>query len=159
MDQDPDRDLATSNVGLGIGLLLGVPIMLIGVVGLIRHTAATPPSSYLKFLVGGDIIHDLLVAPAAALVAVLILRRAPASGRAPLRFALFGSAVMIAIAWPGIRQYGRMRAPDNASVQPLNYATATLTVVGVTVMIATIWFVVASKRKKRPATARSGERG
>jgi hypothetical protein len=154
MDQDADRDLTTttdagtSNIGLGIGLLLGVPIMLIGVIGLLRHTAATPPSSYLRFLVGGDVVHDFLVAPIAALVAVLILRRVPAIARAPLRAALFGSAVMIAIAWPGIRHYGRMRAPDNATVQPLNYATATLTVVGVVVAIAAIWFAVRSARSR-----------
>ena len=100
--------------------------MLVGIVGILRHTDATPPSSYLQFFVGGDLVHDLVVAPIAALVAFVVLRR-DAGGRraAPLRAALFGSAVMIAIAWPGIRHYGRMRAPDNVSVQPLNYATST----------------------------------
>jgi len=130
MDQDADRDVETDhNLGLGIGLLVGVPMMLIGVIGLIRHTDATPPSSYLKFFIGGDLVHDLLVAPLAALVAFVVLRRVPSIVRAPLRAALFGSAVVIAIAYPGIRHFGRMRAPDNKTVQPLNYATATLTVV------------------------------
>jgi hypothetical protein len=155
MDQDADRDIATSsNVGLGIGLVLGVPIMLIGVIGLVRHTAATPPSSYLRFLVGGDILHDFLVAPIAALVGVLILRRVPKIASAPLRLALFGSAVVVAIAWPGIRHYGRMRTPDNASVQPLNYATATLTVVGVVVAITAIWLAVAWTRSRRSSPTR-----
>ena len=150
MDQDARSDLTeTSRVGLGIGLLLGVPTMLIGVVGLLRHTDATPPSSYLKFFLGGDIVHDAVVAPIAALIAFLVLRRVPAIARAPLRAALFGSAVVIAIAWPGIRHYGRMRAPDNATVQPLNYATSTLTAVGVVATIATIWFLVTLVRARR----------
>ncbi len=53
---------------------------------------------------------------------------------------------MIAIAWPGIRHYGRMRAPDNVSVQPLNYATSTATAVVVVWAIAAVWLVVAIVR-------------
>ena len=129
--------------------------MLIGAIGLLRHTDATPPSSYLRFFVGGDIVHDFVVAPIVALVAFFVVRRVPAIVRAPLRAALFGSAVIVAIAWPGIRHYGRMRAPDNLTVQPLNYATSTLTAVGVVVAIATVWFVVALVRSRRPATTTS----
>jgi hypothetical protein len=155
MDQDTDRPLTrpdeTNVLGLTTGLVLGVPVMLIGIVGIIRHSAATPPSSYLRFLIGGDVVHDLVVAPIAALVAFVVLRRTPAIARGPLRAALFGSAVMIAIAWPGIRHYGRMRAPDNVSVQPLNYATSTATAVAVVWAIAAVWLAVAVVR----ATARA----
>ena len=59
---------------------------------------------------------------------------------------------MIAVAWPGIRHYGRMRAPDNATVQPLNYATATLTAIGVVVAVAAVWFLVDWIRARRPET-------
>ena len=130
-------------------------MILIGVVGLIRHTDATPPSSYLEFFIGGDIVHDLVVAPLAALIAFVVLRRVPSLARAPLRAALFGSAVMLAIAYPGIRHFGRMRAPDNATVQPLNYATATLTAVAVVIAIAAIWFVVALVRTRRAVAPKS----
>jgi hypothetical protein len=150
MDQDADRDVtSTSHLGLYIGLLFGLPVMLIGAIGLLRHTDATPPSSYLRFFVGGDIVHDFVVAPVVALVAFFVLRRVPVIARAPLRAALFGSAVVVAIAWPGIRHYGRMRTPDNPTVQPLNYATATLTAVGVVVTIAALWLVVAGLRARR----------
>jgi hypothetical protein len=159
MDQDTDRHLThaaePNRIGLAIGLVLGIPVMLIGIVGIVRHTDATPPSSYLRFFVGGDLLHDLVVAPVAALVAFVVLRRAPAVARGPLRAALFGSAVMIAIAWPGIRHYGRMRAPDNISVQPLNYATSTATAVAVVWAIAAMWLVIAliRTREKRVAPA------
>jgi len=144
-----------NRVGLAIGLLLGVPVMLVGIVGIVRHSGATPPSSYIRFIVGGDLLHDLIVAPIAALVAFVVLRRTPAVARDPLRAALFGSAVMIAVAWPGIRHYGRMRAPDNISVQPLNYATSTATAVAVVWAIAAVWLTVALARARVHKAARS----
>ena len=157
MDQDTDGQLTrayeTNPIGLAIGLVLGLPLMLIGIVGIIRHTAATPPSSYLRFFLGGDLLHDLVVAPIAALVAFVVLRRTPAIARGPLRAALFGSAVMIAIAWPGIRHYGRMRAPDNISVQPLNYATSTATAVAVVWALAAVWLAIAVMRTRGKAAA------
>ena len=78
--------------------------------------------------------------------------------RGPLRAALFGSAVMVAIAWPGIRHYGRMRAPDNVSVQPLNYATSTATAVAVVWVIAAVWLAVAIVRARgKRGDARSAD--
>ncbi len=140
-------------IGLGIGLLVGVPTMLVGVIGIWRHTAATPIPNYLRFFIGADIVHDFVVAPVVALVAFLVLRRVPAVARAPVRAALFGSAIVTAVAWPGIRHYGRMRTPDNGSVQPLNYATSTLTAIGVVVFIAAVWFVIAMVRSRRNTPA------
>ena len=95
-----------------------------------------------------DIVHDLVVAPIAALIAIVVIRRAPAITRAPLRAALFGSAVVVAVAWPALRGYGRMRTPDNASVQPLNYATAVATVVAVVWVISALWLGVIWIRKR-----------
>jgi hypothetical protein len=152
MDQDADRELrqeATPRVGLLIGLVLGGPVMLVGIVGLLHHTDATPPSSYFRFFIGGDLIHDFVVAPIAAAIAFLLLRRTPLVARAPLRAALFGTAVVIAIGWPGIRMYGRMRAPDNATVQPLNYATAVATAVAVVWVIAGLWLLAARMIERR----------
>ncbi|MDQ1477823.1 MAG: hypothetical protein QOE62_3052 [Actinomycetota bacterium] len=154
MDQEADRDLtpvapASNLIGLGIGLVVGVPMMLVGAIGIWRHTDATPIGNYLKFFIGGDIIHDLVVAPIAVAVGFLVLRRVPPVVRAPLRAALFTSAVVIAVAWPGIRHYGRTRTPDNPSVQPLNYTTAALTAVGVVVAIAMVWLVISLLRAHR----------
>ncbi len=132
--------------------------MLIGAVGLLRHTDATPPSSYLRFLVGGDLVHDVVVAPVAVAIGFFVLRRLPVVARAPLRAVLFGTAVVVAIAWPGLRRYGRMRAPDNATVQPLNYATSTLTAVAVVIAVGIVWFAIAVIRSRRAATRPQGPR-
>jgi hypothetical protein len=158
MDQEADRDLTsdasarpdpTGPIGLGIGLLVGVPMMLVGAIGIWRHTDATPVGNYLKFFIGGDLIHDFVVAPLGVAVGILVLRRVPPVVRAPLRGALFTSAVVIAVAWPGIRHYGRTRTPDNPTVQPLNYTTAALTVVGVVFAIASVWLVISLVRTHR----------
>jgi hypothetical protein len=143
------RTARAERVGLGIGLLVGIPLMLVGIVGILRHPESTPITNFLRFFLGADILHDFVVAPIAVVVSFLVLRRVPSIGRAPLRAALFGSAVVIAIAWPGIRRYGHHQAPDNRSVQPLNYATSTLTVVAVVVVIAAIWLAVALVRARR----------
>jgi hypothetical protein len=142
-------------VGLTIGLVVGLPIMAFGVVGLIQHTDASPPGSFLRFFVGGDAVHDLLIAPIAGLVGVLVLRHVSPRLRGPLRAALFTSAIVVAVAWPGIRAYGRVRAPDNSSVQPLNYATAVATVILVVWLLCALWLVVDLGRTRR----RAGPRG
>jgi hypothetical protein len=136
-------------VGLTIGLIIGVPVMAFGVFGLLQHSDASPPANFLRFFVGGDILHDLVVAPVAALVGVLVLRHASANVRGPLRAALFTSAVVVAVAWPGIRAYGRVRAPDNHSVQPLNYATGVATVLLVVWLLCALWLMVDLRRSRR----------
>jgi len=150
-DRAPEsaEDLGPNRVGLVVGLMLGVPLMTVGVLGLWQHMDATPPANYLRFFIGGDLLHDFLVAPVAALVGVVIIRRAPALVRGPLRAALFTSAIVIAVAWPGLRGYGRARAPDNISVQPLNYATAVLTVLAVVWVVTAVWVTVEVLRSRR----------
>ncbi len=139
-------------IGLACGLVVGVPLMFVGIIGLLQHTDATPPSSYLRFVVGGNVLHDLVVAPIAALIGVLLIRRAPAITRAPLRAALFGTAVVVALAWPALRGYGRDRAPDNTTVQPLNYASAVATVIVVVCGVCALWLAVTFLRARRVRT-------
>ncbi len=124
-------------------------MMAVGANGLVKHPDATPPSSYLRFFIGGGILHDVVVAPATILVGVLILRRVPRVVHPPLRAALFASAIVIALSWPAVRGYGRDRAPDNRTVQPLNYATALVTVLAVIWLAALIWFVVSVAVERR----------
>ena len=112
-----DRDVSTertddvSRTGLIIGLVIGVPLMLIGVLGLWTHIDATPPSSYLQVLRRRRPPPRLVVAPIAALVGFFVVAALPAVMRAPVRAALFASAIVIAIAWPALRGYGRIARP------------------------------------------------
>ncbi len=128
--------------GLLVGLACGIPFLAVGVANFAANFNATDFRSFLRYYVGGDIVHDLIVAPIVAVIGIVVIRRAPVMTRAPLRAALFGSAVAVAVAWPALRGYGRMRTPDNASVQPLNYATAVGTVVGVIWVMSALWLAV-----------------
>lgn len=75
----------------------------------------------------------------------------PPPWRAPIQAGLVATGVTLAIAWPGLRGYGRHIVPDNPSVQPLNYATATLTVLGVIWGVVAIWLVIhASSSSRNP---------
>ncbi|HTD50642.1 MAG TPA: hypothetical protein VK771_08585 [Acidimicrobiia bacterium] len=147
------RRLRSEHTGLLVGLICGLPLMAVGMLNFAANFNATDFRSFLRYYVGGDIVHDVIVAPIVGLIGIVVIRRAPAIARAPLRAALFGSAVVVAVAWPALRGYGRMRTPDNASVQPLNYATAVATVVGVVWVISALWFGVIWFRERRRLTA------
>jgi hypothetical protein len=142
--------------GFIVGLSIGVPLMLVGVVGMLQHLQSTPPSSFLRFFIGGDLLHDLIVAPLACAVGLSVVRHAPARTRAPLRAALFASAILVAITWPALRGYGRARTPDNHSVQPLNYATAIATALAVVWAGAACWCAVSVllDRRRHPSPRR-----
>jgi hypothetical protein len=143
------RSRLSEHRGLLVGLAGGIPLMAVGIANFAANFNATDFRSFLRYYVGGDIVHDLVVAPIVAVIGMVVIRRAPAITRPPLRAALFGSAVVVAVAWPALRGYGRMRTPDNASVQPLNYATAVGTVVGVVWVISALWLGVIWFRARR----------
>lgn len=133
-----DEDEVVDRTGLVVGLAAGVPLMAIGIAGIVEHPDTTPIANFLRFFAGGVVFHDALVAPLAAVVGVVVLRRAHPAVRAPLRAALFTSAVVAAIAWPALRGYGRDQVPDNTSVQPLDYGRA------LTLVLAVVWLVGAA---------------
>jgi hypothetical protein len=136
-------------IGLVVGLVCGAPFLTVGLLLIVNNLDASPPHSYLRFLIGGNVIHDAIVAPIALLVGWLVIARFPPSTRAPLRAALFTSAVVIAIAWPGLRQYGRMRTPTNSTVQPLNYARSVGVSLAIVWVIAGVWSALALRRARQ----------
>ncbi len=100
---------APSRVGLAVGFAIGAPMMLFGIAALIQHTDSTSLGSFLRFFLGGNIVHDAIAAPIAGVVGLLVIRRLPNVARAPVRAALFGTVTAVAVAWPALRGYGRMR--------------------------------------------------
>jgi hypothetical protein len=109
----------------------------VGVVGGLRAASSTKPLLLAAWLLGGLLAHDALIAPLACLIGIAAARAAPASARVPVQAALFASAIVLAVAYPALRGYGR--SPDNPTVQPLDYATATLTVLAVVWGGAAVW--------------------
>ena len=128
--------------------IIGGAICLYGLHGLIGALNGIISRQFLQWFVGADLAHDLIVAPAACAVGLIVARLVPASARAQVRAGLFATAIVIAIAWAPLHGYGHASAPGNTSVEPLNYATAVATVLVVVWALAGGWFVVSTLRRR-----------
>jgi hypothetical protein len=108
------------------------------------------PGQLARWVLGGAIAHDLLWLPLVALVGTVLTRLARGRLPWPVTWALATSAVMLAVAWPFVRGYGRQAG--NPSLLPRNYGA------GVLVYLAAIWLValglVAARTTRRRAAAR-----
>ena len=133
--------------------VVGGRIMAYGVIGLLDSTSWSAAKSVAVWVVGADLLHDLLIAPVVCLLGSVIARRAPAGVALALRAATVTTALVLVVAYPALRGFGRDRVPDNRSMLPLDYPTAVATVLAVVWVIALIW-AVASWRRRGSATRR-----
>lgn len=106
-----------------------------GVRGIFSHSLDTRPANLAKFVVGGALLHDLLVAPLAILAGVLVARAVRGRARGPVQAALVVSAIVALFSWPLVRAYGL--AAHNPTSLPHNYGRNLLVVLGV------VWAVAA----------------
>jgi hypothetical protein len=132
---------AEHGVGFWAGVAVGVPIIVWGIWLFVESTPAAGPRVELAlFVVGLVLVHDALLAPAACVIGALVARVAPSWLRPPLQAGLLASAFVLAVAWLPLQ--GTAEPVGNASIQPLDYATATATVLAVVWLGASIWAVV-----------------
>jgi hypothetical protein len=131
------------------GVVIGGAVCVYGLHGLIPALHGVTSRQFVQWFLGADLTHDLVVAPVACVVGLAIARLTSRGARAPVRAAVFASAIVIAVAWAPLRGYGRAVVPDNASVAPLDYSTAVLTVVAAVWTIAAGWFVAGRLRRRR----------
>lgn len=106
-----------------------------GLRGLFHHHIDTRPTNLARFVLGGALIHDLVVAPAVTLLGVAVARAVPAAIRAVVQGALIVSAILILFSWPLVRGYAHIL--NNPSSLPHNY-TANLGAA-----LACVWLVAA----------------
>jgi hypothetical protein len=137
------RPLSTPEYGprFWIAFALGSVLIAFGVIGLVGDLGARGAADVAAWLAGANIVEDLALAPLACLVGALVARVLPEPWRAPVRAALLATGVVVLVAFPALRGYGRDHVPDNLSVDPLNYATATATVLAVVWAVAAAWTV------------------
>ena len=107
-----------------------------GVFGIFSNSLDTRPGNLAKFVVGGALLHDLLIAPVLILAGVLVARAVPARARGPVQAALVVSGIVALFAWPLVRGYGL--AANNPTSLPHNYGLNLLVVLGV------VWAVAAA---------------
>jgi hypothetical protein len=128
---------------------VGWVVIAYGTWGLLDESDRTAPASVGRWLAGGLLAHDLLVAPLAAVVSALLARVVPASWRRPVLWATATSVLLGVVAWPLVRGYGR--DPENPSLLPRNYGAGLLAYVALTWAAAAVWAVVATRRTRARA--------
>lgn len=133
-----------------VGAVIGVPILAIGIWGAIADRDQTHPVELAKWVVASDLAHDLLAAPIIVAVAWLVGRLPRPELRAPLRWGLAATGVLVLYAWPFFRGYGRN--PSVPSLLNRNYAAGLAAYVAVVWVVAIAWGVIAAwQRRRRPA--------
>jgi hypothetical protein len=155
---DTPHTAETSHHGVvfWVALALGLALAAQGVRDfLVTYPDVTRRVSLARWIIGLDLFHDLVIAPVVLLVGLAVRRFTPATIRAPLQATLAASAVVIAIAWRPLHRSGAYK--HNPTIQPLNYATATLTVLAIVWLAAAAWSAARIARvqraKQRPPAA------
>jgi hypothetical protein len=111
-----------------------------GVVGIFRHSLDTRPANLAKFVVGGALLHDLLVAPVVIVAGVLVARAVPARARGPVQAALAVSGIVALFSWPLVRAYGL--AANNPTSLPHNYGRNLVIVLGAVWAVTAVWIAL-----------------
>ena len=141
-----ERD-AGRGAGFWVALAIGWCIIGYGVVGVSRAKDGFGGAlDVAAWVAAGHAVHDLLIAPAVFLVGITVGQLVRVRWRAPLQAGLVARAVVIAVAYPAIRGFGRK--PRNPSVLPLDYTTATLTAVGVVWGLVLAWLAARALHRR-----------
>jgi hypothetical protein len=150
--------MSTSGYGRAfwIALPVGAAVMTFGAIGLVADSGISGGVDVAQWLVGADLAHDFVLAPLACLVGAAVARVLPRRWRAPVQAALLATGVLLIVAFPALRGYGRDQVPDNPTVQPIDYTTATLTALTIVWAAAGVWLLVrlatSGRGTRRPPT-------
>ncbi len=107
-----------------------------GLRGILQHSLDTRPANLARFVVGGALLHDLVVAPLVIVVGVLVARAVRGRARAVVQAALAISGILALFSYPLVRAYGR--AINNPTSLPHNYTANLLVVLGVVWAVAAV---------------------
>ena len=123
----------------------GWSLILWGVRGALHHRIDTRPGQLARFLVGGALAHDLVLAPLVLLAGTALARTVKGRWRAPVQTALFISGTLLLFTYPALRGYARVL--HNPTSLPYDYATNLALVVGAVLAgTAAVAIVSASRR-------------
>ena len=146
-DHSPrSEDAPRYDAGFWIGLALGVPIVAYGVRGVLDALPGVQLTSFLRWFVGGALVHDLVLAPLVCLVAWIVLRTVPAVAAGPVQGALLASGLVGLVSWPFVRGYGV--TPGEPSFLSRDYTASVLWI------WAAIWTVALVVIVRRSVNAR-----
>lgn len=133
MTKDDDRHSTarggTGGAGFWLSAAAGWALIAVGVRGILLNHVDTRPSELARFVAGGAVIHDLVVAPLVIAVGAAVVRVVRGRARAVVQGALVVTAVVGLFSWPLVRGYGL--ALGNPTSLPHNYAANLAVVLGV----------------------------
>ena len=118
------------SAAVGWAVILGV-----GLRGIFVHSVDTRPANLARFVVGGALLHDLLVAPVVIVLGVALVRVVPGPARAAVQAGLAVTAIVALFSYPLVRAYGL--ATHNPTSLPHNYAR------NLVVVLSLVWAVAA----------------
>ena len=130
----------TSRRGLLVGLAVGLPVIAYGVRGMLVDADRTHPAELAGWIVGAAVVNDALVVPVAMGAAWLARRITPARAWPPVRSGLLATGVVLLVAWPFVRGYGR--DPTIPSLLERNYAVGVTAAIGATWIAVAVWIAV-----------------
>ena len=142
-------DASKGGAGFWLSALAGWAVIAVGLRGIIQNSIDTRPGNLARFVVGGALLHDLVVAPLVIVAAVVVGRVVPGRARAVVQGALVVSAVVALFSYPLVRAYGL--AANNPTSLPHDYATNLLVVLGVVWATAAALVVVRLRSGRRTA--------
>lgn len=140
---------SSSNRPFWLGVAAGWSAICFGLWTMFQHRSLTNPRYTFELAVSANIIHDAIFAPAAFIGAYMFRRVVPDRFHGPLLWALYTSVMVLLVAYAPLRGFGRR--PDNPSLLPLDYATATLTVLGVVWAVSALLIIIRLFRHHRPS--------
>jgi hypothetical protein len=114
-----------------LGLIGGYPLIAIGVWGIFHDAAVTSPFNFALWFIGGNLVHDFLLAPAVVLVSFALRLVVSPKSLGRVQWALALSGVVVLFALIPLLRLGK--SPLEPTVQPLNYG------VGLVIVLAAIW--------------------
>jgi len=138
---------ARLGVSFWIGLAVGGAVMAFGLRGVLTELGPGNPFKLAEWVVGLDLVHDLLLAPLVVLAGLALAAVLPTVARGPIRAAAGITGVVVLFSVPLITAWGRRSG--NSSTLPLNYAHSVL------IVVAGIWLVALGVIAARAITARS----
>ena len=133
---------------------VGWTLIAVGLRGILSHRIDTRPASLARFVIGGALVHDVLVAPVVILAGVAVARAVPRRVRPMVQGALVVTAVVALFSYPLVRGYARLTR--NPTSLPHNYATNLAVVVGTVWGVAGLAAVVNVVRRARAGQRQAG---
>ena len=132
----------------------GWALILWGVRGALLHRVETHPPELVRYLLGGALVHDLVVAPLVLLIGLGLARAVPARWRSYVQVGAVITACLALFSYPLVRGFGHVHR--NPTSLPYNYAANLAIVLGVVWLTIAVVAVVATakaRRRRSPVSA------